>query len=457
MSKFKAVFPDISQVSDFLSKRLQKPVEFDDRVDQLNYIVTPSLLLVFAGILPNTFSPELRKFAMEYCFVENVYFVGLKEEIPDVVGRQSREFKYYQWVPYLLLLQAAMFSMPIWVWKNHYRQSETSPGTVMKDARKLKHLREDQRRRCVQQLAVEIADCLDLDEEQCAFRQSLWYLLTKLIFLLNIAMQFVLVGAFIGRGYNAWFWSVLLTPFGLGGDYGGHTIQCMLPINQFNEKVFFFLSVYFSALGIVTLFNTFSWAIVLTSRSERYDVVRLLVKKDTLKGAEVHLIRFVDDVLKTDGILLLHFIKGTAGASVAREVCTQLFDAYKHSRSGKLMRLRPAIDAFSATMPSKNAKAAKILSGPSKKKVAGKTPELLALFNQIPVSCTESSLPDSGFGRESSDSYLIGENPHEASSRSDTVPQNGVSHAGKKKQKAKIAKESDSEDWAIIGASWELD
>ncbi|KAH7694159.1 CRE-INX-3 protein, partial [Aphelenchoides avenae] len=111
MSKFKAAFPDISQVSNFLSKRLQKPVEFDDRVDQLNYI------------LPNTFSPELRKFAMEYCFIENVYFVGLKEEIPDVVGRESRKFKYYQWVPYLLVLQAAMFSMPIWVWKNHYRQS----------------------------------------------------------------------------------------------------------------------------------------------------------------------------------------------------------------------------------------------------------------------------------------------------------------------------------------------
>lgn len=72
-----------------------------------------------------------------------------------------------------------------------------------------------------------------------------------------------------------------------------------------------YLRVYFFALGIVTLFNTLSWMTALISRGERYDVARLLVKKDTLKGAEVHLIRFVDDVLKTDGILLLHFIKGT--------------------------------------------------------------------------------------------------------------------------------------------------
>ncbi|KAH7713031.1 hypothetical protein AAVH_19640 [Aphelenchoides avenae] len=221
--------------------------------------------------------------------------------------------------------------------------------------------------------------------------------------------------------------------------------------------MFFFLSVYVFALGIVTMFNTLSWMIALTSRGERYDVVRLLVKKGTLKGAGVHLIRFVDDVLKTDGILLLHFIKGAAGASVARDVCTQLFDAYKHSRSGKLMRLRPATDAFSATMPLEKAKAAKILPGPSKKKVAGKTPELLALFNQIPVSCTESSLPDSSLGRDSSDSFLISENPHEASSQSGKIPENCVSHAGKKKQKAKTAKESDNEDWGIIGASWELD
>lgn len=71
---------------------------------------------------------------------------------------------------------------------------------------------------------------------------------------------------------------------------------------------------YFFALGIVTSLNALSWILALTSRSERYGVVRLLVKKDTLKGADVHLIRFVDDVLKTDGILLLHFVKGTPTA-----------------------------------------------------------------------------------------------------------------------------------------------
>ena len=65
---------------------------------------------------------------MDYCFLENVYFVGLKEDIPtEVLDRESREFKYYQWVPYLLLLQAALFNLPIWAWKNHYRQSGKSP------------------------------------------------------------------------------------------------------------------------------------------------------------------------------------------------------------------------------------------------------------------------------------------------------------------------------------------
>uniref|UniRef100_A0A915D9K8 Innexin n=1 Tax=Ditylenchus dipsaci TaxID=166011 RepID=A0A915D9K8_9BILA len=119
------IIPDIGPVSNFVSKRLLKQVEFDDRVDQLNYLVTPTLILLFAAIvsgkiyagspmnclLPQSFSPELRKFAMDYCFIENVYFVGLKEDIPSVLERESREFKYYQWVPYLLVLQAALFNL----------------------------------------------------------------------------------------------------------------------------------------------------------------------------------------------------------------------------------------------------------------------------------------------------------------------------------------------------------
>ncbi|KAH7702150.1 innexin-16 [Aphelenchoides avenae] len=112
------------------------------------------------------------------------------------------------------------------------------------------------------------------------------------------------------------------------GNSHRHTIQCMLVINQFNEKMFFFFSVYFFIVGIITFLNMMSWLLTLFIPRKRYDVVRLLVKKQHLVGNEYKLRPFVEKALKTDGILLLHFIKGTAGAFVARDVCTHLFVAY---------------------------------------------------------------------------------------------------------------------------------
>lgn len=365
------VIPDISNFQSFVTKKLLKQVEFDDRVDQLNYLFTPGLILIFAAVvstkiyagqpmnclLPQTFTPELRKYAMDYCFIENIYFVGLKEDIPEVVERESREFKYYQWVPYLLVLQAALFNLPIWCWKNHYRQSEVNPDKVMREARKVKTMKEPERRKTIDMLAQDVYDCLDTDAHEKACRQTLWYLFTKTLFLANIVLQFVLVGTFIGRGYNAWCWNVLISVFGLNNPYDDrwkkspvfptdalcdfvvrqmgnshrHTIQCMLMINQFNEKMFLFFSVYFFIVGIITFFNTISWLFSLMLKRERYNMVRRLIKKEKLEGLENRnkLYIFVDKALKTDGILLLHFIKGTAGAFVARDVCTQLFMNYQ--------------------------------------------------------------------------------------------------------------------------------
>ncbi|KAI1721103.1 innexin domain-containing protein [Ditylenchus destructor] len=387
------VIPDISNLQGFVTKKLLKQVEFDDRVDQLNYLFTPGLILIFAAVvstkiyagqpmnclLPTTFTTELRKYAMDYCFIENIYFVGLKEEIPEVLERENREFKYYQWVPYLLVLQAALFNLPIWSWKNHYRQSEVNPDKVMREARKLKSMKEPERRRMIDMLASDLYDCLDTEEGQKSCRQTLWYLFTKILFLANIVLQFVLVGTFIGRGYNAWCWNVLLSVFGFNDPYDDrwrkspvfptdalcdfvvrqmgnshrHTIQCMLMINQFNEKMFLFFSVYIFIVGIITFFNTISWLCSLMIPRERYNMVRRLIKKEKLEGDVNHrkLIIFVNKALKTDGILLLHFIKGTAGAFVARDVCTQLFANYQPPMSTPSSALS-SVDSASTPEPS---------------------------------------------------------------------------------------------------------
>lgn len=85
----------------------------------------------------------------------------------------------------------------------------------MRDARRLKTMKEMDRRNMIKVLSVEVAESLDLDERQNAYRQTLWYLFTKALFLINIILQFVLLDAFIGRGFVAWCWNAFLSVFGM--------------------------------------------------------------------------------------------------------------------------------------------------------------------------------------------------------------------------------------------------
>jgi hypothetical protein len=53
-----------------------------------------------------------------YCFVENTYFVPMHREIPESpLERKQRELHYYQWVPFMLAVQALLFYAPRIVWR----------------------------------------------------------------------------------------------------------------------------------------------------------------------------------------------------------------------------------------------------------------------------------------------------------------------------------------------------
>lgn len=75
-----------------------------------------------------------------------------------------------------------------------------------------------------------------------------------------------------------------------------------------------FFSVYFFTVGVITFLNLLSWVLALACPSERCRTVRLLIRKKHFHSDEGKLHQFVDRALKTDGILLLHFIKGMLAA-----------------------------------------------------------------------------------------------------------------------------------------------
>ena len=66
---------------------------------------------------PAEFSGQWTKYADQYCWVKNTYYVPMTENIPDHLERGGLEITYYQWTPIILAFQALLFVIPGLLWK----------------------------------------------------------------------------------------------------------------------------------------------------------------------------------------------------------------------------------------------------------------------------------------------------------------------------------------------------
>lgn len=104
----------------------------DDFVDYMNSWWSALLMIVFAIIIsmkqmvgssiscwfPAEFPDAWTQYAENYCWVKNTYFVKTNESIPiEKVSREKAELSYYQWVPFVLAIQALMFYLPAMFWR----------------------------------------------------------------------------------------------------------------------------------------------------------------------------------------------------------------------------------------------------------------------------------------------------------------------------------------------------
>ena len=139
-------------VAMFVSRPKTSTPRDDDFADRLSSKHTVMLLVVSAILVsvrqyvgspitcwaPVHFTGSHKKFANNYCWVRNTYYLPWEEEIPKADEEEKRQtILYYQWIPFILLGQALFFYLPTIVWHGLNSKAGVDSDDILSSAHKL--------------------------------------------------------------------------------------------------------------------------------------------------------------------------------------------------------------------------------------------------------------------------------------------------------------------------------
>ncbi|CAK5085464.1 unnamed protein product [Meloidogyne enterolobii] len=154
---------------------------------------------------------------------------------------------------------------------------------------------------------------------------TLVYSMCKLLHLFNVLIQFYFLNKFLGTADYPLFgghdreWQdsgrfprVTLCDFEIRvlGNIHRHTVQCVLVINMFLEKIFVFLWLWLLFLAFLSIVNLSAWLATVAVPICRQAFVEKfldLSQYEPKTSAEVHL--FVEKFLRPDGVFLLKMVR----------------------------------------------------------------------------------------------------------------------------------------------------
>ena len=181
------------------------------------------------------------------------------------------------------------------------------------------------------------------------------YFLVKLLYLLNSIGQLFLLNIFVGDNYIVYGFDVAykviqgqeisdssrfprttLCSFYIrqfGGNTHRHTVQCVLPINLFNEKIFIFLWFWLVFVSVFTLLSIGCWLWDITSNTrvsfvKRY--IKMMPQYDYNRTIDRRAIRaFANNYMKQDGVFILRLIGRNVNEVILCEIIHELYLKFK--------------------------------------------------------------------------------------------------------------------------------
>ena len=178
------------------------------------------------------------------------------------------------------------------------------------------------------------------------------YLLTKVLYIANVIGQLFALNQFLGTDFHLYgievikalargedwtasprFPRVTMCDFKVRrlGNVQRYTVQCVLPINLFNEKIYLFIWFWMVFVAAITCFSLLTWTLRSAFRVDRHRYIkkhlRLMDKLE--RDADKKLsIKFVENYLRQDGVFVLRLVGHNTNAITVTEFVNSLWDSY---------------------------------------------------------------------------------------------------------------------------------
>lgn len=313
----------------------------------------------------------------------------MKERVPGPDEPKRTQISYYQWVPFILMIQAIMFYFPSVVWHSFSAKSGFDIGTLVKSVNNMDQLNPEVREKTLRYLAKHMDKALEVQREISSgpfakFTKFLGkfffitvgrnqgnyllfvYLFTKILFIFNVIGQLFLLNKFLGNRYNMYGLEVILNFINtarrmhsshsselveshrfprvtmchfqvrtLGDNLHNYVVQCALPINLFNEKIFIFIWFWLVYVTIASIYGFFLWIwyslhINRVSFIKKY--LKLMDRLSREKFDRKMFRTFTEQYLRQDGILVIRLIGKNSNQVVMAEVMSALWDSFKKNQ-----------------------------------------------------------------------------------------------------------------------------
>lgn len=285
---------------------------------------------------------------------------------------------YYQWTPLILAIAALLFHLPYIVWHIMAVSSGMPLESMLSAAREVSKVQKDggsrdgyitdilfRYRSYIEKTHMDTTGtCPPAIKKlfRCgrAYGNYLFtlYMGVKVLYILLIIVNMLLLQAFFGGDprfsvlrHGLWVLENLFansvwpqspifpikTVCTFSAEQQGnplpYTLQCVLPLNLYNDKFFAIFTIVYPILLIISFVSMLTWIWCNSSHGRKVFVERYLVKPLDLKRAEMSDVQcFTEEYLRRDGIFVLQMIEMNVGGLVVETLIEKLWEQFMEEK-----------------------------------------------------------------------------------------------------------------------------